>query len=55
MSDDDIQGPLCTYCLTPKPMRLVRVTPKVGVMPELHTFLCSECGDVTTREVNEEA
>lgn len=48
----DIPGPLCAFCVTPRPMTLVRVTPKLGAMPELRTFLCSECGDVTTHEVN---
>ena len=32
-------------------MALARVTPKLGGLPELHTFRCEECGEVETYEV----
>jgi hypothetical protein len=32
-------------------MALVRITPKLGGLPELHTFRCEECGEVMTNEV----
>jgi len=50
----DIVDPLCMLCVTPKSMALIRVTPRLGALPELHTFFCSECGDVRTREISED-
>jgi hypothetical protein len=32
-------------------MRLVRVTPRLGALPELRTFRCTDCGHVVTVEV----
>lgn len=32
-------------------MTLVRVSPKVGAMPELRTYRCERCGAVETVEV----
>ncbi len=34
-----------------KTMTLVRVTPKLGAMPELRTYRCEQCGTVETVEV----
>lgn len=34
-----------------KVMTLVRVTPKLGAMPELRTYRCEHCGAVETVEV----
>ncbi|HEY2136238.1 MAG TPA: hypothetical protein VGH49_10135 [Xanthobacteraceae bacterium] len=31
-------------------MKLVRVTPKFGPLPELQTFQCGDCEDVETFE-----
>lgn len=54
MPEDEADGasPECAFCATPRAMMLVRITPKLGAMPELRTFLCSECGDVRTQEVS---
>jgi hypothetical protein len=32
-------------------MRLVRVTPRLGALPELKTFHCGDCDHVVTVEV----
>jgi hypothetical protein len=32
-------------------MRLVRVTPRLGALPELKTFRCADCDHVVTVEV----
>jgi len=32
-------------------MELVRVTPRFGALPELQTFRCAACGNVTTEIV----
>ncbi len=51
LGDDDTCEPPrieCPSCAGT--MRLVRVTPRLGADPELHTFRCVECGDVVTQE-----
>ena len=32
------------------PMALVRVNPRLGALPELHTYRCERCGAVETVE-----
>jgi len=51
-SDRDEELMLCDICGLP--MALVRVTPKLGVLPELRTFQCTKCGDVRTKERGQE-
>ena len=41
--------PLCPNCS--KPMRLARVTPRFGGLPELKTFECRPCGVTLTEAV----
>jgi hypothetical protein len=36
-----------------RPMTFVRATPKLGALPALQTFICSECGDVRAIEIEE--
>ena len=48
MVDDKTRAHLCEICGAP--MRLVRITPKVGPHPELQTFRCKDCGHVSTKE-----
>jgi len=38
--------PLCTQCSGR--MRLTRILPQIGVYPELRTFECGRCAQVTT-------
>ena len=33
-------------------MTLAKITPKLGGLPELHTFRCEGCGEVMTDEVD---
>jgi uncharacterized Zn finger protein len=40
--------PACPRCS--QPMRLIRVTPKIGPVPELFTFKCVSCGHIDTME-----
>src|SRR3982074_1539247 len=40
--------PACPRCS--QPMRLIRVTPKIGPLPELFTFKCLSCGHIDTME-----
>ena len=44
------QPPDCPTCR--KPMALARSVPRVGTMPEIESFKCGTCGQVTT-EVRE--
>lgn len=46
--DPDPAPPLCDRCGAA--MTLVRITPKTGPLPELHTFRCEGCRHVVTRE-----
>jgi transposase-like protein len=43
--------PRCPSC--GKPMKLARVTPRFGGLPELQTFECRPCGSVATETVDE--
>jgi hypothetical protein len=47
--NEKICAPSCDYC--GEPMTFERMTPKSALIPELRTFVCSECGDVETIEV----
>jgi hypothetical protein len=40
-------APKCPGC--GRPMRLVRVDPRIGGLPELQTFECRPCGVVLTQ------
>ncbi len=42
---------LCPKCK--QPMRLVRVVPALAGHPELQSFKCRACGEVTTRPVED--
>jgi hypothetical protein len=33
-----------------EPMNLVRLIPRLGVLPELHVFYCERCGKIQTME-----
>jgi uncharacterized Zn finger protein len=45
--DDDPLKDICEVCGAE--MALVRTVPKVGGLPELHTYHCEACGHVTTK------
>jgi hypothetical protein len=45
----DQSTPLCPHC--GQPMRLVRTVPRLGGLPELHTFECRPCGICLTAAV----
>jgi len=47
--NEKICAPSCEHC--GEPMTFERMTPKSALIPELRTFVCSECGDVETIEV----
>jgi hypothetical protein len=47
--NEKICAPFCEHC--GEPMTFERMTPKSALIPELRTFVCSECGDVETIEV----
>jgi len=36
-----------------QPMKLVRVTPRLGGLPELQTFECRPCGSVVTKPIDD--
>ncbi len=42
--------PYCWGCK--RFMKLIRVTPKFGMMPRLDTYRCEGCGDVETIEAD---
>src|SRR3974390_1483319 len=44
--NERICAPSCEYC--GEPMTFEHMTPKSALIPELRTFVCSECGDVET-------
>jgi cytidine deaminase len=46
-SDDS--APPCSHCR--QPMRLMRTVPRLGGLPELHTFACRPCGVCLTAAV----
>ncbi len=45
----DQSAPLCPHC--GQPMRLARTVPRLGGLPELHTFECRPCGISLTAAV----
>jgi len=47
----DADGLSCESC--GKPMTFVVTTPKLGALPALQTFICTECGDVRAIEIEE--
>jgi hypothetical protein len=47
----DTNTPHCTGC--GQPMKLARVTPRFGGLPELRTFECRPCGSVITESVDD--
>src|SRR6516165_7347933 len=47
--NEKICAPSCEHF--GEPMIFERMTPKSALIPELRTFVCSECGDVETIEV----
>ena len=47
--NEEICAPSCEHC--GEPMTFERMTPKSALIPELRTFVCSQCGDVETIEV----
>ena len=50
-NQEDVGGPPCEIC--GEPMTFLRATPKVGALPELQSFICTECGDVRAIEIEE--
>jgi len=48
---DEVYPRSCDICGTA--MRLVRLMPKAGPLPELRTFRCDACGHVRTEETEE--
>jgi hypothetical protein len=48
---DDVCGPPCDFC--GEQMTFMETTPKIGMLPELQTFICTECGDVRAIEIEE--
>ena len=47
--NEKICAPSCEHC--GEPMTFEHMTPKSALIPELRTFVCSECGEVETIEV----
>jgi hypothetical protein len=47
----DAKIPHCASC--GQPMKLARVTPRFGGLPELQTFECRPCGSVLTEMTDE--
>jgi len=47
--NEKICAPSCEHC--GEPMTFEHMTPKSALIPELRTFVCSECGDVETIDV----
>ncbi len=47
----DAKKPHCASCGLP--MKLARVTPRFGGLPELQTFECRPCGSVVTETIND--
>jgi len=47
----DVGGPPCEMC--GRLMTFVRATPKLGALPALQTFVCTDCGDVRAIEIEE--
>jgi transposase-like protein len=43
--------PRCPNCS--QPMKLARITPRVGGLPELQSFECRPCGVVLTEAVDD--
>jgi len=41
--------PICPSC--GRPMELARITPRLGGLPELQTFVCRSCGETLTEAV----
>jgi len=41
--------PICPSC--GRPMELARITPRLGGLPELQTFVCRPCGETLTEAV----
>jgi predicted amidophosphoribosyltransferase len=41
-------APLCGTC--GEPMKLIRTLPRLGGLPEVQTFVCKRCGQVTSLE-----
>jgi len=50
-NSEDVGEQLCEIC--GGPMTFVRATPKLGALPALQTFICTECGDVRAIEIEE--
>jgi hypothetical protein len=51
--DNERPVPICPKCC--RPMKLVRTIPRVGTLPQLEVFYCSECNEAETREESEKA
>lgn len=48
MVEDDVPTRNCELCGAE--MALVQTTPKVGGLPELHSYHCKRCGHAKTEE-----
>ena len=46
--------PVARFCCG-EPMKLVKMTPRIGTYPELQTCRCEECHNVETIEVKQTA
>jgi hypothetical protein len=49
--DKPAEMPLCPNC--GQAMKLARITPRFGGLPELRTFECRPCGTTSTEAVEE--
>jgi transposase-like protein len=49
MTSDNPNAPICPSC--GRPMELARITPRLGGLPELQTFVCRACGETLTEAV----
>lgn len=50
-ADHQMLAPVCDQCTST--MRVRRVVPKTWTLPELRTYLCGECGNLRTIEIEE--
>lgn len=47
-SADALPAVICIRC--GQVMRLKRVIPRLGIIPELNVFVCPDCGEVRAKE-----
>jgi transposase-like protein len=49
MNSANPNTPICPSC--GRPMELARITPRLGGLPELQTFVCRACSETLTEAV----